>query len=276
MSISAQLPLLVGAVFLVGTPHGALDGRVAEPLLRLQFGQRWLTAFVLLYLAGAGSALVLWLLAPGVSLAAFLLLAALHFGSHDSPTGHPVPVLARGAIPPVLAAAGHREELITIFGWIGGGGGAALVPWLAGPGLLLWLCAALATLIIEQRWSARLELLVAAALFVLLPPLTAFAIYFALVHTPRALAESRRPGESLSALLMAALPFSVAALALAAAGYLLLREQLAAEPALVRTIFWWLGALTVPHLLLGLLSRRSSPTAGARSSQGYRRPAAAG
>lgn len=70
-----------------------------------------------------------------------------------------------------------------------------------------------------------------------MPPLLAFAAYFALVHTPRALAASRRPGESWTELLLAALPFTLGALGLAAIGYALLRTELAAEPAAVRTVF---------------------------------------
>ena len=133
-------------------------------------GRGWLGAFLLLYLTAAGAMLLWWLAAPGPALAAFLILATVHFGSHDSPSGAPVAVLARGAIPPIAAAAAHREELTTIFGWLAGEQGAALVPWLAGPGLIVWLCAAVVTLAIEREAIGRLELIGVTPLFLFLPP----------------------------------------------------------------------------------------------------------
>jgi Brp/Blh family beta-carotene 15,15'-monooxygenase len=256
VSLAAQLPLLGIAVFVAGTPHGALDHRVARGLLEPALGRGWLGAFLLLYLAAAGAMLLCWLAAPSAALVGFLILATVHFGSHDSPSGAPLAVAARGAIPPVVAAAVHREELTTIFGWLAGDQGAALVPWLAGPGLALWLCAAVATLALERRTASRLELIGVTALFLFLPPLLAFAAYCALLHSPRALWSSLLPGETLAQLLKAALPFSFAAVALAALGYGLLRQELAADAAFVRTVFWWLAALTVPHMGLHLLSSR--------------------
>ncbi len=268
MSLSAQLPVLGLAVFVAGTPHGALDHRAARALLQPALGRNWMSVFVLLYLAAAGATVLWWLVAPGAALAAFLVLAALHFGSHDSPSGSPLAVLARGAVPPVIAAAAHRAELTTIFGWLAGEQGTALVPWLAGPGLALWLCAALATLALERRTGSRLELVGVVALFVILPPLLAFAAYFALLHSPRALRMSLLPGETVGAMLRSALPFSLAAVALAVAGYGLLQGRLPADQAFVRTVFWWLAALTVPHMGLHMHSRRNSPTAAARSLPG--------
>jgi Brp/Blh family beta-carotene 15,15'-monooxygenase len=176
----------------------------------------------------------------------------------------------------VIAAAAHPAEMKLLFGWIAGEGGAALVPWLAGPALLPWLCGAVAVLALEPRTTERLELVAVTALFALTPPLIAFAVYFALIHTPRALRDARRPGESWPALLRSAAPLSIAAILLAAAGYLALRSGVPVEPAAVRTTFWWLGALTVPHMGLALLVRRTSPTAAARSAPGWRRSAAAG
>ena len=275
MSIAAQLPVLAVAVFLLGTPHGALDHRLARGLLQPRLGSAWLPTFVIAYLAAAGAMLATWLTLPAVALALFLALAVLHFGEHDAPSGRTVPLLVRGALPIVVPAAGHRAELQQIFGWIAGEGGASLVAWLAGPALLAWLCGAVVTLALEARWRWRAELVGLAALFLVAPPLIGFSLYFALVHSPRAVSSSLRPGERVGDLLRSALPFSLGAVALAALGYLALRDTLAVEPALVRTVFWWLAALTVPHMALGLWASRNSPTAAGSSSPRFRPPAAA-
>lgn len=276
MTVAAQLPWVAAAVFLVGTPHGALDHRLGRHLLARTYGRWWGAVFVLLYLAVAGAALGFWLTAPALALTLFLGIAAMHFGEHDSGSGHPLAIGVRGLAGPAVAAAAHPNEMRTIFEWIAGEGGAGLVPWLAGPGLLLWLCGAAAVLVLEPRSGERMELVVVTALFAFAPPLVAFAAYFALLHTPRALKHSKLPGERWSALLRSAAPLSGAAVLLAIVGFLLLREQLAVEPAMVRTTFWWLGVLTVPHMGLALLVRRTSPIAAARSNPSWRRSAAAG
>jgi len=276
VTVAGQLPWLAAAVFLVGTPHGALDHRLGRRLLQPELGHGWFPVFLVGYLAVAAGALGLWLAAPALALTLFLAIAALHFGEHDSVSGHPLAIGVRGLVGPVVAAAAHPGEMKVIFGWIAGEGGAALVPWLAGPGLLAWLCAAVAVLVLEPGKVQRLELVAVTALFGFAPPLIAFAAYFALLHTPRALREAKRPGERWSGLLRSAAPLSAAAVLLAAVGFLVLRSGLPFEPAAVRTIFWWLGALTVPHMALTLYLRRTSPTAAARSAPGWRRSAAAG
>ena len=273
---AAELAFLALAVLLLGTPHGALDGREARVWLRPKLGSSWAAPFVAGYLGLAAATLLLWFAAPLLALAAFLTLSVWHFGSHDSPSRGPVPVLVRGSIPPVLAAAAHPTETGALFTLLAGEGGDATAALLGGPLLLLWLAGAAATLLLERGAAARAELLLLAALFVLAPPLIAFALYFGLLHSPRALAASRRPGESWAAMLRAALPWSLAAVALALPLWLLFRPELGEGPALVRTLFWWLSALTVPHMALHWLSRRTSPTAAARSWQGSPSPAKAG
>lgn len=247
----AELALLAIAVFLIGTPHGALDARIAAEWLRPLLGRGWALPFVAGYLALTGTTLAFWLAAPGAALVLFLLLAAIHFGHHDSPSQRWLSVMVRGALPPVVAAAAHPESISAIFTLLAGQAGEPIAALLGGPMLLLWLSGAAVILLTEAR---RAELLLLCLFFALVPPLVAFAAYFALVHTPRALAASRHPGEHWRDLLAAALPWTVAAVALALALWMWLATALEVGPALVQTIFWWLSALTMPHMLLHLLT----------------------
>lgn len=273
----AELALLAAAVFLLGMPHGALDAREARGLLKPSYGRRWIGPFLLSYLGLAGATLLLWLVAPFAALILFLTLSTLHFGSHDSQSGHALPILVRGSLPAVLASAAHPAETAAIFSLLtGDDSGASIQAWLAWPSLAMWLAGAAATLLIEPRAGARLELAGIALLFAFAPPLVAFAIYFGLIHSPRALGDTRRPGERWRDLFRAALPWSAAAVLLAVPLWLLAAPTLGSGPALVRTIFWWLSALTVPHMALHLLLRRSSSTAAERSSPGWPSPARGG
>ncbi len=247
----AELALLSVAVFLIGTPHGALDARLAGEWLRPVLGRVWAVPFVAGYLALTGATLAFWLAAPGAALVLFLLLAAIHFGHHDSASRRWHSMMVRGALPSVVAAAAHPEATSAIFTLLAGQAGEAIAALLGGPMLLLWLAGAAVTLLTETR---RAELLLLSGLFVLAPPLFAFAAYFALIHTPRALAASRRPNERWRDLLGTSLPWSVAAIALALPLWMWLATELQHGPALVQTIFWWLSALTVPHMVLHLLT----------------------
>lgn len=58
MTLAQQLPLLVAAVFVVGTPHGALDGRIGRALLEPRLGAAWLGWFVGAYLLLAAAVVV--------------------------------------------------------------------------------------------------------------------------------------------------------------------------------------------------------------------------
>ena len=113
---------------------------------------------------------------PVFALAAFLTLAAVHFGSHDAPSGRPAAIAARGALPITVPAAVHPQALATLFGWVAGDGGAPLVPLLGSWGLLALSGAAVATLALEPQWRSRAELVGLAGAFAVLPPLVAFSL----------------------------------------------------------------------------------------------------
>jgi Brp/Blh family beta-carotene 15,15'-monooxygenase len=255
----AELVTLAAAVFFLGMPHGALDGREARDILRPRLGSQWIAPFILSYLGLAVATLLLWLTAPLAALILFFVLSSLHFGSHDSTSKRALPLLTRGSLPMVIASAAHPQSTAAILGILAGdANGALLQGWLAGPLLWLWLVGAATTLLLEAGASRRLELAGLTLLFALAPPLVAFALYFGLVHSPRALSEGRRPGEQWSSLFRAALPWSAAAGVLAIPLWMLWAPLMGEGSALVRTVFWWLSALTVPHMLLHLMVQRSA------------------
>lgn len=93
-----------------------------------------------------------------------------------------------------------------------------------------------------------------------LPPLLGFALYFGVLHAPRAsLAEAAAaggpPGAALRRLLRAAGPASIAAAVLGGAAFLLIRGELGVAVAATSVVFIGLAALTVPHMALGVALR---------------------
>jgi hypothetical protein len=108
------------------------------------------------------------------------------------------------------------------------------------------------------------QLAITCGTFAVLPPLAAFAVYFSLIHSSRALVHAancvRRP---VPWLLRASLWPSFAALLFLAAGYAVLASIHQSDVAAVRVAFVGLSALTVPHMVLAIVLR--APRSAMRS-----------
>ena len=259
-----QPGLLVLAV-IVALPHGALDA----DLLRRRFapvGPGAHAAAGAGYAALAAAALLGWLLAPPVGLALFLIASAWHFGKGDAlmrPTS--VSRLARaerfvrGAIVIVVPLALWPAAVHPILAALGGErvtrASLAIADALHEP-LLVVAALTVAALLHRGRRaaaergaarSAALEIALLVALFSFVPPLIAFAAYFAALHAQRHLAElAHRLARPRLALLRAALPATLFTLALAGAFWWSLDGT--GDERLWRTVFIGLAAVTVPHM----------------------------
>ena len=187
-----QVNLLLAGVAVLGAPHGVFD----LPLLwRASRGRPVVLAGMTgLYLALGGLMLAGWALAPLATLVVFLILAALHFGMEHKPDAATGPLdrivhpAARGLsvivplvflhpayMAPWVSALADRPavETQTVL--------AAAAPFTIGLwAVLLGVSTARRRQAAEP--SAALELLALSSLFVLAPPLLAFAVYFTTVH----------------------------------------------------------------------------------------------
>lgn len=252
----------LAAVILLGVPHGALDGEVARPLLRPRFGRAWFAVFALPYLSLAAAVLVAWRLAPQATLAAFLAVSVLHFGSEDAGPGRPLEALARGGLPIALPVLLHSDAVARIFGVVTLTPMSAVPAWLH-LGALAWtvlLLPAIATMTAARRWRGLIEMAVLAVGFLIVPPLPAFAFYFVALHAPRhmaALAAHPRRAPRVRGLRDAvsrSVPVTALTLLLGAALWPLF-PGLPSDRLLALTL-QGLAALTLPHLLLGYLASR--------------------
>ena len=250
------------ALVVAGVPHGAVDHRVARPLLHPSVGRAWFVAFTALYLGAAAAVLVGWAIAPAASLVAFLALSALHFGAEDAGGHGGVAVLARGGAPIALAILWHPERTERFFAVLGGTpDGFVLLHlaawcWVAPAALHAWRLVRT-----KGATGEAVELGALTLVFAALPPTMAFAFYFLVVHSPRHMAElalRRDPRDAAAGwgwTLRAAVPLSLATAALGAALFAALEGSF--EERLLRTVFWGLAALTVPHMALSALDRRA-------------------
>jgi Brp/Blh family beta-carotene 15,15'-monooxygenase len=256
----------LAAVIVLGVPHGALDGAVAAPLLRPRYGRLWFGLFALPYLGLSALVLLAWQVAPLTTLAGFLALSVLHFGEEDAGPGRPVEALLRGGLPIALPALLHPEATADIFAVVTRVPMAQLPAWWTAAA---WLWLAATAIAVPFRLAARpprratlTELAGLAAAF-WLPPLTAFALYFVVLHGPRhmrALVRDpvRAPGiDTMGRAVLAALPIFGLTLGLGAALWPLYASGSADPTATLLTLtLQMLSALTVPHVLLDRIASR--------------------
>jgi Brp/Blh family beta-carotene 15,15'-monooxygenase len=247
--IALQVLILVVLVALVGLPHGALDPVVAwrAHLWRTPKG---LIYFLSAYVALAGLTLGLWMVWPGLALAAFLAYSAWHF-SADWQETLPRPLAVSGG---ALVIAGpslfHRTETADLFALLANEsiaqGLTTFLPWVA-MAALMGTATAIASNIKRDRATA-IELALLASCVAVLPPLLFFLVYFCGLHSPRHLLhalEGLRPR----------LAIGVGGLftALAVAGGILalwFMPSASLTQQSIQLVFTGLAVLTVPHMLL--------------------------
>jgi Brp/Blh family beta-carotene 15,15'-monooxygenase len=258
--------LLAAAVMLTGIPHGALDPWVAwrAGLWRTRAG---FAAFNLAYAGIAVAVLVVWQLVPGASLAIFLAISAWHFGGDWR---HELNVWARAACGLALLALpalGAPTEVSAIFAVLGGDEGRVLASWLSMAAPWLATAAAASALVALQRSpAAAVELGAAVAFALLLPPLIFFLVYFCALHSPRHLRIAARSADPSQRRQMAgvALIYTLSTLAAAALVWPWLAGVAAPaavpEANLIRLLFIGLAALTLPHMIVIMLSEQSGQT----------------
>jgi beta-carotene 15,15'-dioxygenase len=190
--------LVVVVIAVLGIPHGAVDHLVTEAIGDHD-SETWRWRFVRRYvLAMVGVGLV-WLAAPPLALAGFLVLSVHHFGQSDlaylrlSGRRQLVAQWSRGLFLVGSPIVAHLTAVAPVIDRLGGGDPSGW-PWLADVWWLWWALlvvqhvvvgAAVARKVDDRRVVAREAVTVAAlaALFLAADPLVSFAVYFGLWHS---------------------------------------------------------------------------------------------
>lgn len=281
LPLALQLSVLAAAVAVFGLPHGALDLALVRGAARDAPGA--LAAALGVYLAAAGSVVLLWLVAPVVALLGFLAVAVVHFGLGDTEDldgpSRAVETLARGGFAGIAPLVFHPETTRGLFALLVGSSSAApldaALAALTAPLAWVWAAALAVALVgrIVRRgpgWlPAAAELVLTACVFAVFHPLAAFLLYFSFVHSVRHVADlgaARFPDSPSRAgrwLLRESLPFTAATLFVGAGAWLAFGRTTDFDEAMLRLIFWGLSALTVPHMILtAWWHRRGDPRPG--------------
>jgi Brp/Blh family beta-carotene 15,15'-monooxygenase len=256
LDIASVVALLF--VVLIGLPHGAFDGAIAN---HLGAGRSFATTakFIASYCAAAALVIAIWIMFPAVTLALFLIISMIHFGRGDaSAKSGPVfmtQVLLHGGLPIFGIIYFQQSSVIPLFDALTNGASdlAILISKIMVP--VLGLMAGLYGLMAFRDASLRArfaEFILLAVVIAILPPLVSFALYFCIIHTGR---HMRRIWHVLAStispkgLYRQAAGFTLASWLVGGAAFLWL-EIGDLDAALLQVVFIGLAALTVPHMIL--------------------------
>jgi Brp/Blh family beta-carotene 15,15'-monooxygenase len=256
--LAAQTVVLAALVAVLGLPHGALDPLIARRI-GLWRGPLSFAVFNLGYLGAVAVVVVLWILAPGPSLVVFLAVSAVHFGADWNVDRARWLRVVAGIALLSLPSLSHQSEVTSLYDTLAPGSGAAIAGaqfWIAPLALAGMLVGAVLASRRGRSWES-VELVLAAGLALVAPPLVFFAIYFCALHSARHLREGFA-AESRGRLTVGiALIYTIVPI-LAAAGFLFASSQSAALDAqLLQVVFIGLAGLTVPHMILVALDARN-------------------
>lgn len=195
----ASVALVVGVVALLGIPHGAVDHLVGVGAGSDEETPGGVLRFHLQYLAAMAGYGVLWLLAPGVALAVFLLASIHHFGQSDLAhlglrrSRQLVLQWSRGLFLVGLPLAAHLAAVSPTIATLGGGDPTSWAwftdhreLWCA---LLVAQHVVVGAIVLVDLHDRRVMAMQAttvvllAVLFVRTDPLVGFAVYFGLWHS---------------------------------------------------------------------------------------------
>ena len=245
-------------VVLIGLPHGAFDGAIAN---HLGAGRSLAEAakFITSYCAAAGLVIVIWIMFPAVTLTLFLIISMIHFGRGDaSAQSRPVfmmQVLLHGGLAIFGIIYFQQSSVVPLFEALTNGD--SNLPILTSNIMVpvMGLTAGVYSLMAFRDSSLRArfaEFVLLAVVFAFLPPLVSFALYFCIIHTGRhmrriwhVLASSSSP----VGLYKQAAGFTLASWLAGGMAFIWL-ETGNLDAALLQVVFIGLAALTVPHMIL--------------------------
>jgi len=272
LPVFGQLVVFAVLTAVVGIPHGGLDHRFGRAVCGPWAGKWWPGVFFLSYLSVGLSVLAGWTLMPLTTIAAFFLLAAIHFGEEES---LPMSAVEGGMVIwiPFLARPREATSLLSLV--CPGEMSGSLQNALSDVRPLLWVLALVLTGRVsylawvglrDRERGALLKACRLAAftvLFATAPVLIGFVAYFCGWHSTRELGglanrvDPGRPSQGLMRVIRMSAPLSIlliVATVLAACWRFANGHSL--EAVVLQAGFLTLSAVAVPHILLHKIAAR--------------------
>ncbi|MDG1825228.1 MAG: Brp/Blh family beta-carotene 15,15'-dioxygenase [Henriciella sp.] len=254
LSVTVQVIALGIAVAFLGLPHGAIDAYIThqEGLWRSAGG---LAVFAGIYALIALTVIGTWILMPILSLSAFLVISAWHFGA-DANARSQVERWLFGGLLLSLPSFFHPANVASLFEAISGPSAVGLVPVLqvlapvAAIGVIAMLVRPQSGT--PRRWT---DIATVSGLILFawaLPPLVYFAVYFCALHSPAHFQRVIRlvPTSQRSGAIAQTAGFTALTLVLAGVAFIVMADAVSLQQSTLQIVFIGLAALTVPHMFL--------------------------
>lgn len=265
-----QLVVALSMIVLIGIPHGATDYLIFQQLSRPLWGTKEMRHFYTNYVMLMAAYALVWWLLPSVALLLFLLISMYHFGQSNwnyVSFGRPAEAygihLIWGAFVLLVPILWHYDAAAPIISGIIGAPAPVIAPaWREAISILLLVVNLWISIycFLQQRISRRefadevVNLFALALLFVNLPLLLGFAIYFVCWHSLSSMMDQIRffrrqvAAYDLGAYIKNALPLSLAAIAsLAALAFVQMKMSI---PLNIGIVFVFISVVTLPHMIL--------------------------
>ena len=286
--LSSMVFSLALAIAVLGVPHGGLDHWTGRRLLQHRWGNHWWAVFFPAYLLVGFTFAIGWFVMPTITVLAFFLISAWHFGREEQIASECKPsfqtqphsrahwllqhlvAIAMGGLVIWSAAIARPDEMVSLLSLIVPTNGAVssieIIAYTQWPAAFLVPVAAtmgLRQLVRSPRDCESWVPVATAMVAICLPILVSFAIYFCAWHSWQGLQRLRR-SESLTVtqFVRYTAPLSVAAILGVIASAWWMQGTLPTptlgnqNSASLQTVFIGLSAIAVPHLFLHELDAR--------------------
>lgn len=247
ISLSLWDILALTAILVLGVPHGAADLNLAIRGALIRAPQHF-AVFALGYVALTGIFMLVWFNWPLLSLIGFVAVSVYHFGRADAVyfKAAPIDAFLYGGLPLLFIPLAHPEEVSGLFSLLTQMETDFISPFYALA--FVWVGLLLLRLAQDKIPMAALgEMILLSFMFLVLPPLWGFAVYFCGFHSRRHFQRLRHTLATLDW----RLTFALSALTLIVIAIIpFLAEDMSFELAFLRSLFIGIFALTVPHVTL--------------------------
>tara|TARA_B100002019_G_scaffold63636_1_gene54574 strand:- start:2949 stop:3848 length:900 start_codon:yes stop_codon:yes gene_type:complete len=264
ISYEAQIFILFFFVVMFGIPHGFYDYSIAKKLYK-EKSPNWFSKFTSIYIITILISLAFWNIFPLVSLIIFLGISLYHFGYeeviYNNLKSSFLKVFIIGSVPVVFPFLFYTDEVLKLFSILIGTNLPSIE--INNKISLLLLCFYILYFYLIYRGFYLIQVIGYLLVLVSLPPLISFVFYFCFVHSARHVIDSYYSQDNIFKkyhLLTLTLAMALISLIISFVfgAYLLEAFDMSIEVLTIKYIFIGLFCLTVPHILLSLISLNQS------------------
>ena len=264
ISYEVQIFILFFFVVMFGIPHGFYDYSIAKKLYEKK-SPNWLSKFTSIYILTILISLAFWNIFPLASLIIFLGISLYHFGYEEVIYNNLkrsfIKVFMIGSIPIIFPFLFYTNEVLKLFSILIGTNLPSIE--IGNEISLLLLFFYILYFYFIYKGLYLMQIIGYLLVLAFLPPLISFVFYFCFVHSTRHVIDSYYSRDNIfKKYHLLTLTFTMALISLIISFvfgvYMLEAFDMSIEVLTIKYIFIGLFCLTVPHILLSLISLNQS------------------